>query len=167
MKYSVKLLDESVYLNDFDCGDDDLNDYLKNDALKNQKSWLSVTRLMYSGEQLIGFYTVVPDTLHRGRIELSDKIADYPYQKYPAIKLARFAVDKKYQHQGFGKELMGDFFETARDAVWIEGGRFITVDAKSGAVGFYSSYGFHPVASASRDDIVPMYLDFFKFYTQE
>lgn len=24
MKYSVKLLDESVYLNDFDCGDDDL-----------------------------------------------------------------------------------------------------------------------------------------------
>lgn len=41
-----------------------LNDYLKNDALKNQDNWLSVTRLMYSDEHLIGFYTIVPDTLH-------------------------------------------------------------------------------------------------------
>ena len=84
MNYSVKLLDNSACLSDFDCGDDDLNDYLKSDALKNQMSWLSVTRLMYSDEHLVGFYTIIPDTLHKGRIERSDKIADFPYQKYPA-----------------------------------------------------------------------------------
>ena len=36
--YYFETLNESHYLNDFDCGDEDLNDFLKNDALKQQNA---------------------------------------------------------------------------------------------------------------------------------
>ena len=40
--YYFETLNESHYLNDFDCGDEDLNDFLKNDALIQQDKvkWL-------------------------------------------------------------------------------------------------------------------------------
>ena len=126
-----------------------------------------MTQVLFVNNELIGFYTITPDTLHKGKIDVSDKIADYPYQKYPAVKLARLAVDKKYQNRGFGRILMGEFFETARDAVWIEGGRFVTVDAKNTARGFYEQYGFVADLPQTKRDIIPMYLDFYKFYNQK
>ena len=86
--------------------------------------------------------------------------------KYPAIKLARLAVDKKYQHRGIGKLLMKAFFKETRQLIPHEGGRFITVDAKNTARGFYEQYGFVQALPHQQSDIVPMYLDFYKFYNQ-
>ena len=164
IKYRIQPLNSDVNTDSFDCGNDELNDFLQTDALQNQDDWLSITKVMYIDTTLIGYFTLIADTLHKERMELPDKLADYPYQKYPAIKLARLAIDKRYQHQGYGSELMNEFFDTARDAVRFDGGRFITVDAKTDAVGFYKQYGFHPVKSAAGNDVIPMYMDFFKYY---
>ena len=114
---------------------------------------------------VLGFYTITPDTLHKGRIDLSDKLTDYPYQKYPAIKLARLAVDKNYQGKGFGKLLMTEFFMHALKMAKQEGGRFITVDAKNSALGFYQKYGFKSVGTQQSEEIIPLYLDF-KWYSE-
>jgi len=54
---------------------------LKSDALKNQKERFSVTRLILADGNLAGFYSMTPDTLHKGRVDVSDKIHDYPYKK--------------------------------------------------------------------------------------
>ena len=164
IEYRMVPLSAEADVSDFDCGNEDLNDFLKSDALNNVKDWISVTHLMYVENELAGFFTITPDTLHKGRIELSDKLDDYPYQKYPAIKLARIAVDKRFQHMGYANELMNEFFEVARDAVDVEGGRFLTVDAKKGVTGFYEKFGFRAVTSAKANETVPMYLDFFKYY---
>lgn len=59
-------------IQDFDCGDEDLNDFLKNDALTNQEAWLSATKLLYRNNKLLGFFTVTSDTLHKERIAESD-----------------------------------------------------------------------------------------------
>jgi len=87
-RFTVEILNEKHNLSSFDCGNADLNDFLKNDALKNQKERFSVTRLLFSDGHLVGFFSTTPDTLHKGRVNLSDKIPEYPYEKYPAIKLA-------------------------------------------------------------------------------
>jgi len=156
---SLELLNETHNIAAFDCGNHDLNDFLKEDALPNQKDRLSVTRLIFRDNNLAGFFTITPDTLHKGRVDLSDKIVDYPYEKYPAIKLARLAVDKRYQQQGIGKELLLSFFRIANLLSLKSGGRYLTVDAKSTALPFYEYFGFRPVLSKKIEDIVPMYLD--------
>ncbi len=106
IKYRIQPLNSDVNTDSFDCGNDELNDFLQTDALQNQDDWLSITKVMYIDTTLIGYFTLIADTLHKERMELPDKLADYPYQKYPAIKLARLAIDKRYQHQGYGSELM-------------------------------------------------------------
>lgn len=165
--WKLHRLTTETQVSEFDCGDEDLNDFIKNDALKNQNDWLSVTMVLEnSSGKIAGFYTITPDTLHKGRIAKSDKIGDYPYQKYPAIKLARLAVDKLYQHQGFGKELMSEFFVQAWQAVTTEGGRFITIDAKNDAVSFYQQYGFVSALEKSTESIIPLYLDFYRYYNR-
>ncbi|HJJ28634.1 MAG TPA: GNAT family N-acetyltransferase [Methanocorpusculum sp.] len=163
--YSLVRLSRKYDVSQFDCGIEDLNDFLKNDACKNQDDWISKTWLLYEGNQLLGYFTLIADTLHKGNIFLNDKIADYPYVKYPCIKLARLAVDSRFQHRGIGTELIIRFFEKAREVVECEGGRFITVDAKASACGFYEGFGFVQALSRRSEEIIPMYMDFYKYYS--
>ncbi|HJJ45836.1 MAG TPA: GNAT family N-acetyltransferase [Methanocorpusculum sp.] len=163
-RYSITRLSAETNLTGFDCGDEDLNNFLFEDALKNQRDLISVTKIMQQNASIIGYYTLVPDTLERGRISLSDKIEGYPYRKYPTHKLARLAVDKNYQKMGYGGKLLGEFFKDVWLLIAEEGGRFITVDARSEAVEFYKHYGFCVVKSAKDNETVPMYLDVSKYY---
>lgn len=148
----------------FDCGDADLNDFLQTDALKNQKEWFSVTKVLFLDDALAGYFTIVADTLHKGRVAEPDAVSGYPYQKYPAVKLARLAVDVRFQHQGIGSILMEEFFDAAYSCVEGDGGRFLTVDSVPSARTFYERFGFRAVSSLADEETVPMYLDFYKFY---
>lgn len=70
------------------------------------------------------------------------------YKTYPAIKLARLAVDKFLQGKGYGKKLVGHAIEIAKDCIMPNiGCRFFIVDSKSGAVSFYKKAGFIMLAS--------------------
>ena len=50
-------------MSDFDCGDEDLNDFLKNDALVQQRDKLNITKLILYENQIIGFVSLLSDTL--------------------------------------------------------------------------------------------------------
>ena len=91
---------------DFDCGDDDLNDFLKTDALRDSNNWISSTFVLEINEKVIGFFTIAWDTIQTNKICESDQVENYPYAKYSAIKLARLGVDKAWQRKGIGTELM-------------------------------------------------------------
>lgn len=164
--YTITRLSAETNLTGFDCGDEDLNNFLFEDALKNQRDLISVTKIMQKNEAVIGYYTLVPDTLERGKISLSDKIEGYQYHKYPTHKLARLAIDKNYQNMGYGGRLLGEFFKDVWLLIAAEGGRFITVDARFEAVEFYKHYGFCAVKSAKDNETVPMYLDVSKYYRE-
>ena len=47
--YSLVRLSRKYDVSQFDCGIEDLNDFLKNDACKNQDDWISKTWLLYEG----------------------------------------------------------------------------------------------------------------------
>lgn len=64
-----------------------------------------------------------------------------------------------------GDDDLNDFLIS--DALQHQGGRFITVDAKNSARGFYQRYGFRIVPSQKNEEIVSMYLDFQKYYQDE
>ena len=115
---------------DFDCGDDDLNDFLKTDALRDSNNWISSTFVLEINEKVIGFFTIAWDTIQTNKICESDQVENYPYAKYSAIKLARLGVDKAWQRKGIGTELTISFYEIAKLSTHYGGGRYITVDAK-------------------------------------
>lgn len=168
ISYHLTDISDKTDVSSFNCGDDDLNDFLLSDALQNQEDWLSRTHILCSAENIpMGYFTITLDTLHKGRLALSDKIGGYPYQKYPAVKLARLAVDTRFQNCGIGKLLMKHFFIAAYGLMKEGGGRFITVDAKNSARGFYQRFGFRAVPSQKNDEIISMYLDFQKYYQKE
>ena len=97
-------LTESHVLKPFDCGDQDLNDFLFNDAKDYYKHRLSVTYLLENETETVAYFSVSNDKLS---INESDKPTWrkikplFNHRKhrgdYPAVKVGRLAVNLKYQ----------------------------------------------------------------------
>ncbi len=130
-------------LSKFDCGDEDLNDFIKNDAFVYQEKKLTTTILFFYEDDLVGFLSIAADSL---KLNLDEKESYNIHQKkledVPSIKFARFAVDKKYQKQCIGTNILKwgiGYTLDCSDKVAI---RFITVDAYPHIVNFYQKFEF-------------------------
>ncbi|MBI5159516.1 hypothetical protein HY992_05335 [Candidatus Micrarchaeota archaeon] len=66
------------------------------------------------------------------------------YPQYPAIKLARFGRDKKYEKQGVGKNVIIPWVVGYMKSLEHVAIRFITVDAYPNRVKYYEDLGFVP-----------------------
>ena len=56
-------LKENYPIKPFDCGDDDLNDFLFNKALLYQKELLATTFVIENEKRTLGYYTLLNDNL--------------------------------------------------------------------------------------------------------
>jgi GNAT superfamily N-acetyltransferase len=126
----------------FDCGDENLNSYLKNHAFSNQKRRLSTTIVAHSGDSIVGYYTLSPAQIERKIFptKLAKGLPNYPI---PAIRLCRLAVDQRYQGKGFGEELLVHALQKCLLISKEIGGYIVIVDAKNLSIRkFYEKYGF-------------------------
>ena len=138
----ISLLSTSHGTEVFDCGDDDLNFWLKNKALVAQLSRTARTYVLTDNEQVLGYYTL---SLGRvGRKELPRAMRrDMPGHPIPLVLLARLAVDTSMQGRGVGKALVKDAFNKGLEVARIAGGIGLFVEAKSPEVeAFYVQLGF-------------------------
>ncbi|MBU4492226.1 MAG: GNAT family N-acetyltransferase [Euryarchaeota archaeon] len=123
----------------------DLNDFLKSDAMRDQENMTSKSYLCYWEKIIAGYITLVADTLEVEAVGTDDKIDGYLYHKYPAVKIARFAVDQKLEKKGVGRYMLlaaiGKAISVSNDI----GCRYITVDSKPESIGFYEKHGFKMV----------------------
>lgn len=101
--YHYEKLNSSHDLTSFSCGVKDLDDFLKDDALNYQERNLSVTYLAMYGGEIIGYVSLLADTIAYEKIKNDASIR---LREYPAVKIGRFAVSKKYSGQHFGQELL-------------------------------------------------------------
>jgi ribosomal protein S18 acetylase RimI-like enzyme len=143
----------------FQSADDDLNDFLKEDALNNQISMLSVTWLVYSNEVLFSYFSLANDSIRKKLIHPGDGESDYEYSHYPALKIARLAVHKEYEGQGIGTAMLVESVSIAFTIAKYAGCRIVTVDAKREAASFYEKYGFKKANTDKDTDTISMYLD--------
>lgn len=97
----------------FDCGNAELNHYLRRHALGNQRNALSTTHVAAIGETVVGYITLT--MVGVGPAEAPKRLArGVPGYGMPALLLARLAVDVSQQGSGLGREL---FLLAARAAV--------------------------------------------------
>ena len=83
-----------------------MNDFLKNDALSDKKGLVSKTYLCCWKKTIVGYISMVTDTLEVKVVYEEDGLKDYQYHKYPCARIVRLAVDKTFERRGIGRFLM-------------------------------------------------------------
>ncbi len=160
-KLQIGTLTKRHELISFDSNNPELNDFLKNDALEDQENMTSRTYLCFWDKNIVGYLTLVADTLEVEAVNKSDKIDDYLYRKYPAIKIARLAVDRRSEKRGVGRYILlaavGKAISVSNDI----GCRYITVDSKPESTGFYEKHNFKMVEKYRGSKFPKMYLNMY------
>ncbi|WP_292799933.1 hypothetical protein [Methanobrevibacter sp.] len=61
--YRFETLTEEYDVSQFKCESDDLTDFLKNDALTQQKNKLNLTKLVICDDIIVGYVSLLTDTI--------------------------------------------------------------------------------------------------------
>ena len=157
----LRRLGEEDVISKFDCGDEDLNDFIFNDALLYYKVRLATSYVLEdkNTKDTIGYFSLAHD-----RISLTDFPTNSAYNRfrkqffaqgkmfksYPALKICRLATDKKFRGEGLGT-MMVNMIITSYKSDNKAGCRFITVDAYAEALPFYYKLGFLPLSKEDED----------------
>ena len=127
----------------FESADEELNDFLLNDAKHYSVQRLAVTYLLESETDTVAYFCLSNDTVQRFMADKSGwkKIRkSIPNSKlrssYPAAKIGRLAVSKQYAGKGFGRLMIQIVREMFVNDTQKTGCRFVTVDAYQNAVNF-------------------------------
>ena len=131
----------------FDCGREELNQFLQRYALTNQQSGASRTYVGLTGDTVVGFHTLAfGQVTHDEAPERVTKgLAKHPI---PIMLLARLAIDLRWQKQGIGAGLLKDAMQRTLQAAEIGGIRSLMVHAKDeNARRFYEHFDFIPSPS--------------------
>ncbi len=142
----------------FTSSDDELTEYLRENALIDQERRTATTHLLITDEGgILGYFTLLNDAIRVEALAEKDSLIDHPYKSYPAVKIGRLSTRRGFERQGFGKWMLTLAVSYAFETNRYSGCRVITVDSKRGTEGFYGDFGFE-VAAGRHGTTTPMYL---------
>lgn len=144
---SVRRLNIGDSVMAFDCSDEDLNDFLLNEANLYRNALLSVTYVVEdkATAEVFAYFSLSNDKVSISDFENKTEFNRFRKHKfvnekrlrsYPAIKIGRLAISKSAQHQSIGTYLL-EFIEDYFIIDNKSGCRFVTVDAYVDAIPFY------------------------------
>jgi GNAT superfamily N-acetyltransferase len=131
-------------LDDFDCGEPSLDDWLKRRALANQSSGASRTFVVADQDGCVcGYYAMAAGAVSH-QLATSRVRRNMP-DPVPVMVLARLAVDRRAQGLHLGAALLQDAVNRAVAVSLNAGVRALLVHALHEKAGqFYAHYGFQP-----------------------
>lgn len=142
----------------FDCGKEALNLFLRNIARQHIVKGISKTFVLIEDTaqtEILGFFTLAFCEIVVAK--LPHKYAKKYPPKAPGAKLARLAVDKKFQRKGYGSIMMMNAIERIlmiSEHVGIIG---FFVDAKDEqAKKYYEQFGFIPLPDNHLELFIPL-----------
>jgi predicted GNAT family N-acyltransferase len=167
----IKLTIDTI-IKPFDCGDQDLNEFLLNDAINYQKELMAVTYLLESQDFTIAFFSLMNDKItiqevannkfwnrFRRNIPNAKRISSYP-----SVKIGRLAVNNQFKGLKFGNLIIdyikGLFLENMTSAC-----KYITVDAYNSSLDFYTKNGFRFLVDTAENENAKTRLMFFHLKT--
>lgn len=125
----------------FDCGQPELNDWLRRQALKNEAAGASRTYVISADGRVIGYYALATGAI--ARAAATGKVRRQMPDPIPVMIVGRLAVDVRHQGQGLGYGLLRDALLRTVQVAEQTGIRSVllhamTVEAKK----FYQRAGF-------------------------
>jgi GNAT superfamily N-acetyltransferase len=159
---AIRRLEETDELENFDCGDEPLNNYLKRHAWSNQqKISIGVTYVAVDESApriVLGYFTLATSSVPRDRLPRK-YVRGLPPYDLPLILLARLAVDKRFSGKGLGHALISEALKITLRVADEVGCRCIITDAYPDKAGWYARYGFLPLEGAAATSTQKMFLD--------
>jgi GNAT superfamily N-acetyltransferase len=134
----------------FTCGQPELDRFLTRHALQGQQANSSQTYVAIGDNEVIGFYTIVAGEVQHA--EAPERIVKgMPRHPIPLLVLARLAVHSKAQGHGIGSGLLLDALGRTLQVADMIGVRALAVHAKDDqAIAFYQHFGFTPSPTDAR-----------------
>jgi predicted N-acetyltransferase YhbS len=130
---------------DFHCGDSDYDDFIRKYAGQYQfRHHVGVTMVVVDDERVVGYATVAPGAVDGDELPEPER-RRLPRHPVPFLRLARLAVDERYQHKGLGRRLVREVFLVALRMRDDLGCAAVIVDALDPRVPFYEHLGFRPM----------------------
>jgi len=140
----------------FDCGRQELNDWLRQVARQHQNKGLSKTFVALRDQEparICGYYALTLAELESRH--LPEAWRKKLPRRIPGVRLGRLAVDRQYQDKDLGKLLLIDALARAQRIYTEAGGIGLFVDAlDEQAAGYYRRFGFE----ASPDNPLLLFL---------
>jgi GNAT superfamily N-acetyltransferase len=128
-------------LDDFDCGEPALDQWLKRRAVKNQANDSSRTYVVCDEDCVVGYYCLAAGAI--GHAEAPSALRRNRPDPVPVLVLGRLAIDKAHHQKGIGTALLNDAIRRSIQASQIAGVTALLVHAISEqARRFYLSRGF-------------------------
>ena len=162
----IEVINEDYDVTRFRSYENDLAKFLVEDALDNQKQFLSLTFLWFFEGRLVSYITILNDKINlKGDLKDFFKQKGIHYGSLPALKIGRLCVDDRFVRRGLGKLMIQSAISIANklNTSW-SGCRFITLDAKRNdnpskdPLNFYKKQGFK-VLKEKNGSTTPMFLD--------
>ncbi len=143
----------------FDCGEEALNEFLRRYACRSHELGGAKTFLAIDDaddKTILGFYSLSPASLAYARTPERAR-RGLARHDVPGFRLARLAVDRKWQGQGIGGQLLLAAGRRCLLAAAEVGGAVLVIDAKNERVAeWYATYGAVPLLDAPLSLVLPL-----------
>ena len=143
----------------FDCGEEALNEFLRRYARRSHELGGAKTFLAVDDKDqrtIVGFYSLSPASVSYAKTPamISRGLARHDV---PGFRLARLAVDRKFQGQGIGGQLLLAAGRRCLSVAAEVGGLVLVIDAKNEkAAAWYATYGAVPLLDAPLSLLLPL-----------
>lgn len=125
----LRKLEAQDDVDEFSCGQPDLDEWLKRFALVNQRASMCTVFVTLSAERVAGYYALATGGVERA--EAPNRVTQgTPNHPIPVILLARLAIDTSFQKRGLGCALLRDALIRVASAADEIGIRALLVHAK-------------------------------------
>lgn len=125
----------------FDCGEPELNDWLRLQALKNEASGASRTYVICADGRIVGYYALATGAIVRAAA--TGKVRRQMPGPIPVMIIGRLAVDARHQGHGLGYGLLRDALLRTLQVAAQTGIRAVLLHAMTaGAKKFHQRAGF-------------------------
>ena len=162
MAVVIRRLEEHDEVENFDCGDDALNNYLRRHAWTNQqKSSIGVSYVALDEDAprtVLGYFTLAMAGVPRNAFP-KKYVRGLPPYDLPLILLARLAVDRRFAGRGLGHALISEALRISLRVSDEVGCRCVITDAYRDRISWCSRYGFVPIEGAAPTGLQRMFLD--------
>lgn len=141
-------------VNQFRCGKQALDDWLRYRALKSEGR-SARTYVTCVGQVVVGYYCFASGAVRRETIPR--RLGRNMPEIIPVTLLGRLAVDEGYQGLRIGKGMLRDGLSRALQASTLIGSRGVLVHAiDEEAIGFYTRFGFMRFPEAEQTLFLPI-----------
>lgn len=158
--FILKIIDDSDRTEDFNCGDEDINFFLKNLALSNQNKKFSNTFIFYNEKtkRVVAYFSILASQLNTGDARI------YGVDKIPVALLGRIGVDKEFRGKNIGKLMIRQALTKALKASKSIACRLLLVETSLDLKSYYLDkvkLGFEWFKDSKKFTI--LVIDLFKF----